>query len=68
MFTFDLKAAVGDVAWSPYSSTVFAAVTTDGIVSFYLKTVDLRVYRLNTFLLVLAFRKLRFKLQCMSYA
>ncbi|XP_030623882.1 dynein, axonemal, intermediate chain 1, paralog 2 [Chanos chanos] len=30
MFTFDLNAAVGDVAWSPYSSTVFAAVTTDG--------------------------------------
>ncbi|KAF3855999.1 hypothetical protein F7725_016722 [Dissostichus mawsoni] len=29
MFTFDLNAAVGDVAWSPYSSTVFAAVTTD---------------------------------------
>lgn len=32
MFTFDLNAAVGDVAWSPYSSTVFAAVTTDGTV------------------------------------
>ncbi|CAI5688439.1 unnamed protein product [Oreochromis niloticus] len=30
MFVFDLQAAVGDVAWSPYSSTVFAAVTTDG--------------------------------------
>lgn len=33
MFTFDLNAAVGDVAWSPFSSTVFAAVTTDGTVS-----------------------------------
>ncbi|KAM6947947.1 dynein, axonemal, intermediate chain 1, paralog 2 [Lycodopsis pacificus] len=32
MFTFDLNAAVGDVAWAPYSSTVFAAVTTDGAV------------------------------------
>ncbi|KAK5872828.1 hypothetical protein PBY51_013490 [Eleginops maclovinus] len=32
MFTFDLNAAVGDVAWSPYSSTVFAAVTTDAMV------------------------------------
>lgn len=32
MFVFDLQAAVGDVAWSPYSSTVFAAVTTDGTV------------------------------------
>ncbi|KAM4740179.1 dynein, axonemal, intermediate chain 1, paralog 2 [Anableps anableps] len=29
MFTFVLNAAVGDVAWAPYSSTVFAAVTTD---------------------------------------
>lgn len=33
MFIYDLNAAVGDVAWSPYSSTVFAAVTTDGKVS-----------------------------------
>lgn len=33
MFIFDLHAAVGDVAWAPYSSTVFAAVTVDGIVS-----------------------------------
>ncbi|XP_074522509.1 dynein, axonemal, intermediate chain 1, paralog 2 [Halichoeres trimaculatus] len=32
MFTFNLKAAVGDVAWAPYSSTLFAAVTTDGVV------------------------------------
>lgn len=30
MFIYDLNSAVGDVAWSPYSSTVFAAVTTDG--------------------------------------
>ena len=27
---FDLNAQVGDVAWAPYSSTVFAAVTVDG--------------------------------------
>jgi dynein intermediate chain 1 len=27
---FDLGNAVGDVCWSPFSSTVFAAVTTDG--------------------------------------
>lgn len=33
LFIFDLHAAVGDVAWAPYSSTVFAAVTVDGIVS-----------------------------------
>ena len=30
LLTFDLKAVVGDVAWAPYSSTVFAAVTLDG--------------------------------------
>ncbi|KAL8204200.1 UNVERIFIED_CONTAM: hypothetical protein K2H54_068778 [Gekko kuhli] len=30
MFIYDLNSAVGDVAWAPYSSTVFAAVTTDG--------------------------------------
>ncbi|NXS89194.1 DNAI1 protein, partial [Erpornis zantholeuca] len=30
MFVYDLCTAVGDVAWSAYSSTVFAAVTIDG--------------------------------------
>lgn len=30
MFTFDLSSSVGDVAWAPYSSTIFAAVTADG--------------------------------------
>lgn len=30
ILSFDLANAVGDVAWSPYSSTVFAAVTSDG--------------------------------------
>ncbi|XP_077088969.1 dynein axonemal intermediate chain 1-like [Siphateles boraxobius] len=29
VFTFDLRADVTDVAWAPYSSTVFAAITTD---------------------------------------
>ncbi|KAI9345238.1 WD40-repeat-containing domain protein [Obelidium mucronatum] len=28
--SFDLNSSVGDVAWAPYSSTVFAAVTADG--------------------------------------
>ncbi|KAM9859940.1 dynein, axonemal, intermediate chain 1, paralog 2 [Aulostomus maculatus] len=34
IFTFDfgISAAVADVAWAPYSSTVFAAVTIDGMV------------------------------------
>merc|ERR1711991_892339 len=30
ILSFDLSNAVGDVAWSPYSSTIFAAVTSDG--------------------------------------
>mmetsp|Transcript_8438 Transcript_8438/g.13311 ORF Transcript_8438/g.13311 Transcript_8438/m.13311 type:complete len:199 (+) Transcript_8438:66-662(+) len=30
LMSFDLGNAVGDVQWSPYSSTVFAAVTNDG--------------------------------------
>ena len=30
LFIYDLGAPVGDIAWSPYSSTVFAAVTNDG--------------------------------------
>ncbi|GFO14080.1 dynein intermediate chain 1, axonemal [Plakobranchus ocellatus] len=30
LFSFDLNNSVGDVAWAPYSSTVFAAVTSDG--------------------------------------
>eukprot|EP00164_Ancoracysta_twista_P000985 GFYU01001289.1.p1 GENE.GFYU01001289.1~~GFYU01001289.1.p1 ORF type:complete len:672 (+),score=254.71 GFYU01001289.1:267-2282(+) len=30
IMSFDLQQAVGDVAWAPYSSTVMAAVTSDG--------------------------------------
>lgn len=30
ILSFDLGNAVGDVCWAPYSSTVFAAVTSDG--------------------------------------
>lgn len=30
ILSFDLGNAVGDIAWAPYSSTVFAAVTSDG--------------------------------------
>ena len=35
LITFDLGTVVGDVAWAPYSSTVFAAVTVDGKVHVY---------------------------------
>ena len=30
LMSFDLGESVGDVVWSPYSSTVFAAITSDG--------------------------------------
>lgn len=30
MLSFDLGAPVGDVAWAPFSSTLFAAATEDG--------------------------------------
>ena len=37
---FDLNSQVGDVAWAPYSSTVFAAVTVDGKVHVFDLNVD----------------------------
>lgn len=30
IMTFDLNSSVGDVAWAPYSSTIFAAITAEG--------------------------------------
>lgn len=35
LLSFDVGAAVGDVAWAPYSSTVFAAVTDEGKVQVF---------------------------------
>ena len=35
MLAFDLGAPVGDVAWAPFSSTLFAAATEDGRVVAY---------------------------------
>lgn len=35
MINFDLGNSVGDVTWSPYSSTIFSAVTSDGKVHVY---------------------------------
>ncbi|RYG52706.1 hypothetical protein EON67_00565 [archaeon] len=35
IMSFDLNTSVGDVAWAPYSSTVFAAVTDEGKVNVY---------------------------------
>lgn len=33
ILSFDLSQAIGDVAWAPYSSTTFAAITTEGMSS-----------------------------------
>lgn len=33
--TFDLGCAVGDIEWAPYSSTVFATVTSSGMLYLY---------------------------------
>merc|ERR1719231_2012671 len=41
VMSFDLAQAIGDVAWAPYSSTTFAAITSDGIIHIY----DLSVNR-----------------------
>jgi dynein intermediate chain 1, axonemal len=35
IMSFNLGATVGDIAWAPYSATVFAAVTDDGRVCVY---------------------------------
>lgn len=40
VFVYDLGNAVGDMAWAPFSSTVFAAVTTDGRVHLFDISVD----------------------------
>ncbi|NWV21018.1 DNAI1 protein, partial [Origma solitaria] len=43
MFVYDLGTAVADVAWAPYSSTVFAAVTIDSMAYVF----DLNVNKLE---------------------
>lgn len=35
VMSFDLAQAIGDVVWAPYSSTTFAAITSDGVVHIY---------------------------------
>lgn len=40
LFMLDLNSQVGDVAWAPYSSTVFSAVTVDGKVHIFDINVD----------------------------
>lgn len=44
VMTFDLNSPVGDVAWAPYSSTVFAAASSDGKVRGYIKILNAANY------------------------
>jgi dynein intermediate chain 1 len=41
LMTFDLNGSVGDIAWAPYSSTVFAAVTAEGKVFRLIRSLSL---------------------------
>ena len=50
MFTFDLNNSVGDVAWAPYASTVFAACTTDGRVKHLIIPISLYVFNLAIYM------------------
>lgn len=63
VFTFDLSNPVGDVAWSPYSSTVFAAVTTDGYVHVY----DLSINKYEPLCKQLVVQKKRTKLTHIAF-
>ncbi|XP_064425092.1 dynein, axonemal, intermediate chain 1, paralog 2 [Latimeria chalumnae] len=63
MFTFDLNSAVGDVAWSPYSSTVFAAVTTDGKVHVF----DLNVNKYEAICVQVVVAKKKTKLTHLAF-
>lgn len=63
MFSFDLGAPVGDVAWAPYSSTVFAAVTADGNVHVY----DLNVNKYEPLCRQMVAQKKRTKLTHIAF-
>ncbi|VDN19152.1 unnamed protein product [Dibothriocephalus latus] len=60
---FDLGAPVGDVTWAPYSSTVFAAVTSDGYVHVY----DLNVNKYEALCKQLVVQKRRTKLTHLAF-
>nr|CDS15687.1 Dynein intermediate chain [Echinococcus granulosus] len=63
LFVFDLGAPVGDVAWAPYSSTVFAAVTSDGNVRIY----DLNVNKYEPLCLQMVAQKKHTKLTHVAF-
>ena len=55
LFMFDLNAQVGDIAWAPYSSTIFAAVTVDGKASFKVSQLSKKILILTRILQVHVF-------------
>ncbi|KAM7539800.1 hypothetical protein Aperf_G00000026405 [Anoplocephala perfoliata] len=63
LFVFDLGAPVGDVVWAPYSSTVFAAVTSDGNAHIY----DLNVNKYEPLCLQTVVQKKRVKLTHVAF-
>ena len=52
LFTFDLNNSVGDVAWAPYASTVFAACTADGKVG-QNRALFLHIYAISSLVVTL---------------
>lgn len=63
LFVFDVGACVGDVKWAPYSSTVFAAVTTEGKVYVF----DLNVNKYKPICIQAVVSKRRNKLTRLSF-
>jgi hypothetical protein len=63
LFVYDLGSAVGDVAWAPYSSTVFAACTADGKVYVY----DLNVNKYEPLVEQIVVQKKRTKLTHIAF-
>ncbi|XP_004444527.1 dynein intermediate chain 2, ciliary [Drosophila pseudoobscura] len=63
LFIFDLGSAVGDVKWAPYSSTVFAAVTTEGKVHVF----DLNVNKYKAICIQAVVPKRKNKLTRLSF-
>ena len=58
-----MNSAVGDIAWAPYSSTVFAAVTADGKVMVY----DLNVNKYDPICTQVVVQKKKTKLTHISF-
>ena len=63
LFVYDLGSPVGDVAWAPYSSTVFAACTADGKVFVF----DLNVDKYEALTEQIVVQKRRTKLTHISF-